>query len=366
MNLKPSPVPHPIPTPNNMGIVRYLLALGVIISHFKTLNGADFWFPLSSYTRVGGFFALSGFLIYGSYLRRRHFGRFIEARAIRLMPAYIVTVLLCAIFLVFLSNVGPADYYLSRKFWKYLISNLLTLNFLEPSLPGVFTGNLQPYVNGALWTMKVEWLFFFTIPLVAWFVRRFKANPTLVFVGIYIFAVIYRIAFHELYISTGKELYNILGRQFLGQFAFFYSGVLIYYWFGVFQRYKVAVIIIDLLLIAASPWIPYYEITLGPIVVSSVALWLSTVGKWGTWEYKKDNVSYNMYLLHYPIIQIAAHFGLPQIAGLPLTFVIVLAVIVLLSIIVNKLVEEPIQRWWRRHAPFRNAGKKMQEDGYSV
>ena len=52
-----------------MGMVRYILALAVIVHHFNVIFGTNYWLPVSSYHAVGGFFALSGFLVYGSYRR---------------------------------------------------------------------------------------------------------------------------------------------------------------------------------------------------------------------------------------------------------------------------------------------------------
>lgn len=86
-------VPYSIPVPNNMGMVRYLLAFAVVVAHFNGLVGADIRFPFTSYTAVGGFFALSGFLIYGSYLRRRNLRAYIVSRMVRLLPAYFFIVL---------------------------------------------------------------------------------------------------------------------------------------------------------------------------------------------------------------------------------------------------------------------------------
>lgn len=358
LRLKPNTVPYRVPTPNNMGVVRYILALGVIISHFKTLTQADFWFSLSAYARIGGFFALSGFLIYGSYLKRRQFGSFMLDRIVRLLPAYAFTVILFAILLVGFSTLSASEYFGSVQFWKYLVSNLLTLNFLEPSLPGVFTDNAAVAVNGSLWTMKVEFLFFFSVPLVVWAVSKIKASPTLIFVLVYLASAIYRIYFHELYIATGSPLYQTLGKQLFGQFTYFYCGVMIYYWLDVFIRYKWWILAANTILWSCQTYIPWYDFLVGPWVISSTVLWFSMVGRWGTWEYKRDNVSYNMYLLHFPIIQIAIALGLPASLGLAPTFFIALAAILILSVLINKYVETPIQRSWkewrRRHGEKHN------------
>lgn len=44
---------------NSMGLVRYYLALAVVVAHFNAIFGTELYFPTSSYNAVGGFFALS-------------------------------------------------------------------------------------------------------------------------------------------------------------------------------------------------------------------------------------------------------------------------------------------------------------------
>lgn len=70
LTIKPNTVPYNISVPNNMGMVRYVLAIAVIIAHYNELVGANIYFPVTSYVAVGGFFSLSGFLIYGSFLKK--------------------------------------------------------------------------------------------------------------------------------------------------------------------------------------------------------------------------------------------------------------------------------------------------------
>jgi peptidoglycan/LPS O-acetylase OafA/YrhL len=157
-----------------MGVVRYYLALSVVMAHFSTLTGVEVWWPTSSYDAVGGFFALSGFLVYGSYLRAPSLKTFIANRARRILPAYSFIILLCAFGLVGLSTLPAAEYFTSWHWWRYLLSNLTFLNFLCPDLPGVFSGNEMTAVNGSLWTLKVEWMLYLTVPLVAWLIAKLR------------------------------------------------------------------------------------------------------------------------------------------------------------------------------------------------
>lgn len=331
-----------------MGIIRYLLAFSVLFAHFNVLAGYDFPFPVSSYSGVGGFFALSGFLIYGSYLKKPTLRRYIRSRAVRLLPAYWFTVLFFAVALFFVSDASAAHYFGSAHFWEYLISNLLFLNFLCPTLPDLFSGFEIPAVNPSLWTMKVEWMLYLSVPVVAWIIKKIKCKPVHAFITIYILSLAYRLLFQFLFESTQSEIYNILGRQFFGQLMYFYTGVIIYYYFDAFMRYNKAIILIAAGLLAGADYIPYSEIIIHPLAWGSVVIWLSMVGKWGRFEGKSDNVSYNIYLVHAPVIQLAVCLGIPQAIGGITTLIAVCGICILLGIITNAVIEKPVQRLYRK------------------
>lgn len=75
---------------NGLNLLRLLLAAGVIVWHSFPLTGHDVgWGParqfLSSIS-VDGFFAISGFLITGSWLTRPKLLSFLRARALRILP----------------------------------------------------------------------------------------------------------------------------------------------------------------------------------------------------------------------------------------------------------------------------------------
>ena len=118
-----------IPFPNNMGVVRYVLALRVFMAHFNELTGSGIYFPVSSYTGVGGFFALSGFLVYGSFMKTELAGDYIRKRAIRLLPAYFTALVFFAAMLCVCSTLSVGQYFTSGHFWRYLAANLSFMNF---------------------------------------------------------------------------------------------------------------------------------------------------------------------------------------------------------------------------------------------
>lgn len=312
-----------------MGLVRYYLAFSVLMAHFNYVFQTDFYWPTSSYNAVGAFFGLSGFLVYSSYLKSKNWKQYLTRRAKRILPAYFFIVLLCAFGLFFVSSYSFKDYFLSPQWWKYLASNLCFLNFLEPDLPGVFTHNTFPAVNGSLWTMKIEWLLYISVPLVAWIIARCRNRIMLIIIIIYIFSSVYRIFFAHLYENTNQEIYAILGRQFLGQLMYFYTGVLIRFKLQGFIRYKWFILACCVLLLAFEPFIPYFKYIFSPALVTTLVIWFSMVGKWGVWASSNDNVSYDIYLFHMPILQLVSCLGLRQYIGdfLSLGLCVILTVI---------------------------------------
>lgn len=325
-----------------MGMVRYILALGVVVAHFNTLAGKNYWCPISSADCVEGFFALSGFLLFGSFLKVGSFKLFFFRRMRRLLPAYFTVVLLGAFLCVFLSTLSCSRYFTDSQFYQYLLSNLAFMNFLQPALPGVFDNNIMHAVNGSLWTMKVEVLLALTVPVVAWIIRKFKVKPIAVFLAIYIFSACYKIFFLYLFDITGSKIFEILSRQFLGEMMFFYAGVMVYFYFNSFVKYKWHIALVCVLLMLISQSFNTLSFFLRPISLTSIVLLFSMVGRWGTWEGKRDNVSYNIYLVHFPLIQAYVALGFSN-SGI-LGFAALTGVIIIVSIIINQLVEKPCHR----------------------
>ena len=101
---------------NNISAVRYILAFSVIIAHVGELMGFSVCWPIPSYVAVGGFFSLSGFLIFGSYERHPLLVDFLRRRASRIMPPYITVVLVCAFGMVFVSSLPAVQYFTSSSF----------------------------------------------------------------------------------------------------------------------------------------------------------------------------------------------------------------------------------------------------------
>ena len=161
---------------NNLDCLRLILASTVALFHISALTNLSALSFLGRYCSphfaVRSFFVISGLLIYRSYTRSSSMASYLEKRARRIYPAYFICIVVAALALCSLSTL-PVSQYFGFGFWKYLGANLLFLNFLAPSLPGVFTSNTLSAVNGALWTLKIEVIFYLFVPILHYLCARF-------------------------------------------------------------------------------------------------------------------------------------------------------------------------------------------------
>lgn len=150
---------------NNFNLLRMLAAAAVLVSHSWPLTlGPGAAEPLAAATgyKLGTtavivFFAVSGFFITKSFDRRSSIADFTVARVARIFPGLFVVLLLSATLLGPLFTELPIGHYLRDPHsWTYLPRNLLLFYGQQYRLPGVFTSNPLPAVNGSLWTLANE------------------------------------------------------------------------------------------------------------------------------------------------------------------------------------------------------------------
>lgn len=325
---------HHVSHENNMMVVRYYLSFCVLLAHLSVLTGLNYPWIQRGTVDVGCFFAISGFLMFPSFQKHPSLKHYISRRARRILPPYIFIVILCALGLMFISSLSPMEYLTNAGFWKYLLANLSFMNFLHPDLPGVFSGEAfeTSAVNGSLWTMKGEWVCYLSVPIVFLAVKRLKKHSGgLLLLAISIFAIISRAILIDIADRNGNEIYNIIARQFGTLLVFFYIGALVNYYFDLFKKYHWFIFIFDFSVIIFSDHIPLYDYVLQPIVAGTLVLWFSMIGTWGKWLAKHDSISYDIYLFHFPVIQLAVFMGLPTKLHPLVTLAIVLIITVTLA-----------------------------------
>lgn len=337
---------------NNFDLLRLALAVAVVCEHdylvgLEPLRLGAFGVEVDGLFAVQCFFVISGYLIFQSWEASGSLRRYAAKRARRIYPAYAAAVILMALIGVLLTPLAPAAYFASPEWLRYLAANLVFLNFLQPTLPGVFAGAAEPLVNGPLWTIKIEVMFYMAVPLLALLRRRLGFGW--IFVVLYVGSVAWAELFGHLHATTGRDIYDALKRQLPGQMAFFVSGGLLFYYADAFRRRAGLFATIGFVAVIAHlklglPWL--YPAALAAVVIYAAEMlpYLGNFGRFG-------DMSYGLYVLHYPVLQVVAALGLfalPEAA-----FAAGLSIALLLAFLSWHLIERPALH---RSSHYRSAG----------
>ena len=152
------------PRLNALNVVRLLMAVGVIFWHSFPLTGTDIAFdPLRQFVAevwVDGFFAVSGFLITASWMRRPEVREYLLARAIRIIPGFYVCLVITAFVVapigVAMQGGSAIRLLLSPAPFEYVGSNL-GVWILQRGVGDTPSGVPHPGTwNGSLWTLGWE------------------------------------------------------------------------------------------------------------------------------------------------------------------------------------------------------------------
>jgi peptidoglycan/LPS O-acetylase OafA/YrhL len=296
---------------NNFNFLRFYFAFIVVIGHLieiSEIKAFQKFAPyFNTYISVSAFFCISGFLISRSYLNTPNLIDYLKKRAARLLPAYIFVVITCAIFLSLLSKYSFSEYFTHPVLFKYLGANLTFLNFIQPCLPGVFLNEGSSCtVNAALWTLKIEVSFYLIIPVLLYFTKKMRLKY-LLFIGIYILSVIYRNAFEYLSTLHGIEYYTILARQLPGFMSYFICGIALYYYFDFFIVNKKILLLFSVLVFILERKAGIEIFT--PLALSIIVFFISFSFKRLNNFAKHGDISYGIYIFHYPIMKIITSLG---------------------------------------------------------
>ena len=173
------------PRDSNLDWLRLASALQVVLVHFAT--HLDFALPplVEHFPGVPAFFFISGLLVYASC--RNAPGRpYFENRCLRIFPGLVFATLGGAA--VALIAHGRGD--LFDHFPTYAVWFLAQITLGQAYNPALFRDVGTGVVNGALWTLTVELLFYACVPLVIAMERRFRhALPALLAVSFLVYAI---------------------------------------------------------------------------------------------------------------------------------------------------------------------------------
>ena len=315
---------------NNFTLLRLMLALMVVLGHAKLLSGTawpQFPFNLAD-AAVDAFFVVSGYLITGSYLRCHGLWPFYVRRVFRLYPMYFCIVLAQTVAMLALLPGGPFSE--GAATLRYVAANALLANFVQYDIGGVLDGLRNPGINPSLWTLKIEIGFYLIVPAIITATQRWGPRVlAAIFVGSVAYAVILR--------HRGDPR---LAQQLPGQLQFFVTGTALYL-YG--QTLRVGPWLSGAIAVAFfTAWSLVQPIPEGvrPLVVAafvhSFALSTPPVRL-------RTDLSYSVYLIHGPLLQILILLGLFH--DTPLWIGGIVVMVLALAAITERLIERPGTRF---------------------
>ena len=332
---------------DNFLLLRFLAAAAVIYGHSPSLGGGGppdlflrlNWGRYSGQIAVDLFFVISGFLVCASWLRRGQLTDFLRARALRIVPAYAVCILMCAFAIGPMFTTLPwREYFSSPQTWDYVLSNLHFGPRLVWSLPGVFADHPVSIVNGSIWTLPIEVLMYLCVAVLGVFgILARRAWLTIVLAAGFVVAAVWV----EPSVSTTIA-------EYLRMAALFALGGLVYVWRARIPNSGVVLFVLAALAWAARDTAAYAY--LFALAETAFVFWFA-YGLGGAQSRLRGfnrvgDYSYGLYLWGFPAQQTVV-----AIAGTQSAFVNAAAgfvVALLLAIASWHLVEQPALRWKRR------------------
>jgi peptidoglycan/LPS O-acetylase OafA/YrhL len=322
---------------NCFDFLRFFFAFEILIAHLSGLSNCSSLLFLSNISNsaiaVKGFFVISGFLVAKSYLETKSLKHYFVKRAKRILPAYIFVILLATIVLSIFSSYSYYDYFTSSSTYRYISWNLIFLNFMHPCLPGLFENNILCAVNGSLWTLKVEEGFYVVLPLIFYFVSKFK-KPIFILLSLYFLSIIY---FYLLQFHFNKPL---LAKQLPGYLSYFVVGIFLFLYFSHLINHKIKIFIIAASILMVSYYFSsntnvFYPAAFGSIVIIAAynLPFLNNFGKYG-------DFTYGLYIFHFPIIQLFKQYNFFEKYNPYLMSLVIIVLTLLLAIFSWFLIEK--------------------------
>lgn len=293
---------------SNIAELRLFFAVCVLVSHTIQLGGFtryDIWrVILSSEVAVQGFFILSGYLVLGSYERSASLGDFYVRRFLRIYPAYAVAVLVM-LGLGLLQTVVMDRPVAKEDIPRYLIANLSLLNFIQPGVAGVFSDRAYTEINGALWTIKLEMMFYALVPMVHAAGRHFGFR--IVGAALMLLGLLWKPVLEMLSETNLLRIHPALMHQLPGQLHFFAIGILMFDAMRTPARARGHAATVAMATMLAA--LLHGGSLALQIALLCLFIFAVTRLRQAPTPFSRHDLSYGVYLCHFPIIQLLATAG---------------------------------------------------------
>lgn len=314
-------------TDNNFTAFRLLLAVLVVFGHFQGFAGvkAPGWPFTYAAAAVDCFFVVSGYLVSASFDRDSNLFRFYVRRFFRIYPLYFAVILLQTIALASMAPGGPLAH--AGETLRYLFLNAIFANFAKHDIGGVMTGMADPSLNASLWTLKIEFGFYLILP----FLWRLIARAGVKAIGvIFVASALY----YSLVEAAGQPEF---AKQLPGQLQYFVLGIAAYKYRDRLIMGRNAGLAATLAFAVLVTGLQHDRpIFLFPLVIAGLTVSATIYAPRVRIE---SDISYGVYLLHAPMIQLSLLTGLYRPGWLGLGGI--LAAVTVLALLAERLVERP-------------------------
>ena len=249
---------------------------------------------------LDGFFILSGYMIAASLINRRDMLNFTASRVLRIFPGLIAAaVILWLVVGPLFTSLSWAEYFTHSASLSFLAKIIFQIN-PQADLPGVFAGHPLTDMNGPLWTIRYELLAYLAAGVLAVMgIFRSRWGLLALFVAI---ALISDLEMVWPYDGMGAGT-AFAAARFGGAFL---TGAVFYAW-----RDRIplsagwaVILVVGAIVLAGTP----SSMIVGQIAMAYVTLWLGFMaipGNTGHAIRNVEDVSYGVYILHWPIGQMA-------------------------------------------------------------
>lgn len=322
---------------NNLDILRFLAASLVIFSHSFPLSlGNDYQEPFVLLTNgqstfgsiaVYTFFIISGFLITMSFDKSKNFFQFLKSRVLRIFPGLVVVVCLSILILGPIFTTHPLiNYFIDPKTYDYL--KIISLKFWSDSLPGVFETNVHGGINGSLWTLYFEFLFYLVVGILG--IMKLLKKPIVSL--LFLFTVILLVF-----------QYYPIDPRYIYLFAFYSAGMLIYLFRG-YIKINMLFAIISIVMIFIFSYFGLFQISF--VIFGSYLIMYLAFSKVAIFSgfAKYGDFSYGMYIYAYPIQQSITYLLNNDVSPY-INFLIAFPITFILAFLSWHLVEKPTLKY---------------------
>lgn len=155
---------------NNLELLRIIFAFQVLIVHAAEHLTYEIPINLNHLPGVPAFFFVSGFLIYASYCnaQKRYY---FQNRFLRIFPALVAVTIGGSFLALFALGLSV----LSQNGLVFLIWFLGQISLGQAYNPDIFRDIGVGVINGSLWTITTEILFYVMVPFIVWLEKRFSS-----------------------------------------------------------------------------------------------------------------------------------------------------------------------------------------------